>query len=152
MELPFQSHKIRLYHGSCGPFTSTSLTRFDPTLAMLPSYNYQPRPRGTQSFPTEITTEYKFIATLHHSVWESSRSQWPAARSKAWTVFAHSNIGIMGSNPTQSMDVCLRLFFVCVDLCVGSGLATGWSPVQGTLPTVYRIKKLKKRPRPNKGL
>jgi hypothetical protein len=28
-------------------------------------------------------------------------------------------------------------------MCVGSGLATGWSPVQGVLPTAYRIKKLK---------
>jgi hypothetical protein len=25
----------------------------------------------------------------------------------------------------QSMDVCVRLFCVCVVLCVGSGLATG---------------------------
>jgi hypothetical protein len=37
-------------------------------------------------------------------------------------------------------------------LCVGSGLTTGLSPVQGVVPAVYRIKKLKKRPRPNKGL
>jgi hypothetical protein len=49
-------------------------------------------------------------------------------RSKAWTVFARSNTGVVGSNPTQSMDGCLRLFCVCVVLCVGSGLATGWSP------------------------
>jgi hypothetical protein len=47
---------------------------------------------------------------------------------------------------------CVRTFCVCVVLCVGSGLATGWSPVQGVLPTMYRIKKLKKWPRPNKGL
>jgi hypothetical protein len=33
-----------------------------------------------------------------------------AARSKAWTVFARSNAGIVGSNPTQGMDVCI----VCV--------------------------------------
>jgi hypothetical protein len=39
------------------------------------------------------------------------------ARSQAWTVFARSNTGIMGSNPTQGMDVCLRLFCVCVVLC-----------------------------------
>jgi hypothetical protein len=37
-----------------------------------------------------------------------------AARSKAWTVFARSNTGIVGSNPTQRMDVCLRLFCVYV--------------------------------------
>jgi hypothetical protein len=30
--------------------------------------------------------------------------------------------------------------FLCVVLsCVGRGLASGWSPVQGVLPTVYRF-------------
>jgi hypothetical protein len=28
-----------------------------------------------------------------------------AARSNAWTLFAHMNAGIVGSNPTQGMDV-----------------------------------------------
>jgi hypothetical protein len=64
-----------------------------------------------------------------------------AARSKAWTVFARSITGIVGSNPTRDMDVCVRLFCVCVVLCVGSGLATSWSPVQGVLPTVYKKSK-----------
>jgi hypothetical protein len=41
------------------------------------------------------------------------------------TVFARSNTGIVGSNRTQGMDVCVRLLCVCVVLCVGSGLATG---------------------------
>jgi hypothetical protein len=44
----------------------------------------------------------------------------------------------------------LCAFILCAVLCVGSGLATGWSPAQGILPTVYRIKKVKKRPRSNK--
>jgi hypothetical protein len=39
-----------------------------------------------------------------------------------------------------------RLFCVYVVLWVGSGLATDWSPVQGVLPIVCRIKKVKKRP------
>jgi hypothetical protein len=52
-----------------------------------------------------------------------------AARSKAWTVFARSNAGIVGSNPTQGTNVCVRLFCVCVVQCVGSGLATGRIPV-----------------------
>jgi hypothetical protein len=38
------------------------------------------------------------------------------------------------------MDVCLRLFFVCVVLCAGSGLATGWSSVQGVLATVLGLR------------
>jgi hypothetical protein len=39
------------------------------------------------------------------------------ARSKAWTVFARSNTGIVGSNPTWRMDVCVRLL-VFVLSCV----------------------------------
>jgi hypothetical protein len=46
-----------------------------------------------------------------------------AARSKA-----RSNTGIVGSNPTRGMDVCVRLLRVRVVLCVGSGLATGLIP------------------------
>jgi hypothetical protein len=34
------------------------------------------------------------------------------------------------------MYVCVCLFCVFVVLCVGSGLATGRSPVQGVLPSV----------------
>jgi hypothetical protein len=47
-----------------------------------------------------------------------------------------ANTGIVGSNPTQGMDVCLRVFCVCV----GSGLATVWSPVQGVLPIVLGLR------------
>jgi hypothetical protein len=54
-----------------------------------------------------------------------------ASRSKARTIFVRSNTGIMGSNPTRGMDVCVRLFRVCVVLCVGSGLSMGWYPIQG---------------------
>jgi hypothetical protein len=75
-----------------------------------------------------------------------------AAQSKAWTVFARSNAGVAGSNPTRGMDVCVHLFCVSFVLYVGRGLATNWSPSQRFLVTVYRIKKLKKRPKPNKGL
>jgi hypothetical protein len=66
-----------------------------------------------------------------------------AARSEAWTVFARSNTRVLGSNPTRGMDVCVRLFCVCVVLCVGRGLATGWSPIQGVLLSVHNITKLK---------
>jgi hypothetical protein len=58
------------------------------------------------------------------------------ARSKAWTVFGHPKARIVGLNPTQGMDICLRLFCVCI----GSGLATGRSPVQGVLPNVLGLR------------
>jgi hypothetical protein len=65
-----------------------------------------------------------------------SQSQWPRAQFKAWTAFANSNAGIVDSNPTQGIDVCLRSFYVCVH----SGFATGWSPVQGALQTVLGLR------------
>jgi hypothetical protein len=39
------------------------------------------------------------------------------ARSKAWTVIARSNAGIMDSNPIRGMDVCVRLFCLCCPVC-----------------------------------
>jgi hypothetical protein len=45
--------------------------------------------------------------------------------SKALTVFAHSNTEDIVSNPTSGMDVCLRIFCICVVLCVGRGFAIG---------------------------
>jgi hypothetical protein len=48
------------------------------------------------------------------------------------------------------MDVCVYSVFVLS--CVGSGLATGLSLVQGVLPTVYKCKitePRKRRPRPD---
>jgi hypothetical protein len=58
------------------------------------------------------------------------------ARSKAWTAFTRSEAGIMGSNPTQVMDDCVRLICVYAGLCAGSGLPTGWSLTQRVLPSV----------------
>jgi hypothetical protein len=39
-----------------------------------------------------------------------------AAQSKAEIVLAPSNVGVLGSNPIQGMDVCVGLFCVCVVL------------------------------------
>jgi hypothetical protein len=41
-----------------------------------------------------------------------------AAQSKTLTVFGHSNAGIVGSNPTQGMDVCVFVYSVFVLPCV----------------------------------
>jgi hypothetical protein len=59
-----------------------------------------------------------------------------AERSRAFTVFARSKAGTVGSNPTQDMDVWCLCVCVFLCLCRGRGLATSWSPVQGVLPTV----------------
>jgi hypothetical protein len=65
-------------------------------------------------------------------------------RSKALTVFSRSNTGSWVRAPQAWMSVCF--FCVCVVLCVGRRLAT-----DTILPTVYRIRKLKKQPIPTEG-
>jgi hypothetical protein len=55
-----------------------------------------------------------------------------------------SNAGIMGSNSTSDMDVCVHLFFVCAILCAVSGLSTDWSPIQGVLPHVEKDRETEK--------
>jgi hypothetical protein len=57
-----------------------------------------------------------------------------AAQCKAWNVFARTNAGVVGSNPTQDMDVFAYILFVLS--CVRRDLETDWSPVQGVLATV----------------
>jgi hypothetical protein len=90
---------------------------------------------------TQVVFEYRWwlvVQCADHS-----------SRAVARTVFARSNAGIVGSNLTQGMDVCVRLFCVCVVVCVGSGLATRLI-TRPRSPTVCikKITELKKRPGP----
>jgi hypothetical protein len=93
------------------------------------------------------TTCYYYGLVHHLENLEVVKPVTVAARSKAWAIFARSITGMMSSNPTQGMDVCVRLLCGCVVLCVGSGLATGWPSVQEVLPTVHRLRNWKKLPR-----
>jgi hypothetical protein len=52
------------------------------------------------------------------------------------------------SNTNQKLHNLMYLLFTKRCYC----LATGWSPVQGVLPTLCKIRKLKERRGPNKGL
>jgi hypothetical protein len=67
------------------------------------------------------------------------------------TVAASSNAGIVGSNPTRGTDVCVRLFCVCVVLCVGSCLATGWSPSKESYRLCIGLRYWKSCQGPTKG-
>jgi hypothetical protein len=66
------------------------------------------------------------------------RSQWPRCLRHELSSPTRT-LGSWIRIPLQALDVSVRLFCVCVVLCVGNGLATGSSPVQGVLPTVYRL-------------
>jgi hypothetical protein len=97
----------------------------------------QPLPNGNLvcifSFPCALHVPPSSSSIQQQQYWVSRliTADYMAARSKAWTVFACSNTGIVGLNPIQGLDVCMPLFCVCVVLPVGGGLATGWSAVQG---------------------
>jgi hypothetical protein len=71
-------------------------------------------------------------------MYRSSRWQWPRGlrhetSSSAWTLGSWVRIPI-----EAWVFVCVYSVFVLS--CVGSGLATGWSLVQGVLPIVYKCK------------
>jgi hypothetical protein len=72
-------------------------------------------------------------------------------RSNAWTVFVHLKYGVAGSNRTRGMDVCVCLFCVCLVLCVGSGLATGWSPPKWSYRLCKWLRNWKSGQGPTKG-
>jgi hypothetical protein len=49
--------------------------------------------------------------------------------SKAWTILARLDAGIVGSNPTRGMDVYVYVYSMFVLSCVGRDLAMSWSLV-----------------------
>jgi hypothetical protein len=71
--------------------------------------------KATQDVSTPI--HYHHCTVISYDRWSLRRSQWPAPRPKTWTVFTRSNTGIVGSNPTQCMDVwcvCVYAFILCL--------------------------------------
>jgi hypothetical protein len=62
-------------------------------------------PYGKQTLDLCTIIPYKLTITV-------------AARSKALNVFARSNAGIVGSNPTQGMDVCIVCIYSVFVFCV----------------------------------
>jgi hypothetical protein len=77
-------------------------------------------------------------------------SQWPRGLRNERSSLART-LGPWVRIPLKTW-MSVRLFCVHVILCVGTGLATGWSFVRAVLLTMYRTKKLKKRPRHNRWL
>jgi hypothetical protein len=61
---------------------------------------------------------------LFLAVKENCPSQWPH-RLRHELSSPDRNTRVVGSNSTRGVDICVRLFCVCVVLCIGRGLATG---------------------------
>jgi hypothetical protein len=63
----------------------------------------------------------------------SNWSKWPRGLKHEMSSPAQT----LGSWVQTPVEACVYSLFMLS--CIGSGLATGWSPVQGVLPTVYKI-------------
>jgi hypothetical protein len=61
--------------------------------------------------------------------------------SKAWTVLARLDGGIVCSNPTLGMDIYMYVYVYSMFVLsyVGRGLVMSWSLIQGVLPCVAKI-------------
>jgi hypothetical protein len=115
------------------PKTATASFSFPVFLFIYSSKKFRISPKFQAYFS-------KDFILVHWTI--STRAQWPRGLRhkpsspvrtlRSW-LKSHSNHGCL--------SVCL--FRVCVVLCVGSGLATGWSPAQGVLPTLYILRNCK---------
>jgi hypothetical protein len=76
------------------------------------------------------------IKPFEHVNMHYGRSQWPRGLSHELSSLARTLESWVRIPLEARKSVLLRLFCVCVVLCVGRGLATGWSPVKGVLSTV----------------
>jgi hypothetical protein len=86
----------------------------------------------SHNFNLSILTFSVILSIMTVQCW----SQWP----RGLTLELFSPARTLGSwvripPKAWTFGVCMRLFCVRVVLCVGSGLAMDWSPVQGVLPT-----------------
>jgi hypothetical protein len=68
------------------------------------------------------------------------RSEWPRGLRHELSSLARTLGSWVRIPPKVLMSVCFCSVFVFVLSCVGSGLATGWSPIQGVLPTVLGLR------------
>jgi hypothetical protein len=101
---------------------------------------------GNVSYLLYVALDSRWISVHRWTL----RSQWPRGLRHEMSSPARNLLSWVGIPLKAWMSICVYSVFVLS--CVGNGLATGWSPIQGVLPTAYRIKNLKKRPGSNNGL
>jgi hypothetical protein len=96
------------------------------------------KPAPVPLFPPQISQDLTWDRTRAAAVGSRRLTAWAMAR--PWLILSSLTdaFQLVVSNPSRGMHIWLRLFYFAL-LCVGSCLATGWSPIQGVLPTVYKI-------------
>jgi hypothetical protein len=84
-------------------------------------------------FPTSVLGSHEQISSTSYGAGHGSRAVWGIYSLR---LFGSRDRGFE-SHSGNGCFVCVCAFFcVCVVLCLGRGLATSWSPLQGVLPSV----------------
>jgi hypothetical protein len=128
---PFSRKELQRFRLNCSNYGDCSRSQWPRGLRHELSSLARRWDRGFESH-----SRYGCLCAFILCLWPDPPSN---ARFKAWTVFARSTLGSWVRIPLKVwMSVCVYSVFMA------------WSPDQEVLPTVYRFKKLKKRPRSNK--
>jgi hypothetical protein len=98
-------HRHRINSQTCMPWVG-----FEPT---IPVFERAKTVHALDRAATSIISLYIILLLMQLVFVFSLLPITVAAGSKAWNVFARSNTGVVGSNPTQGMRDCV-LFCVCV--------------------------------------
>jgi hypothetical protein len=116
-----------MYYGTCS-FIRSYMSQFNPIPILMPylskslvltlylGIDFQPTSVHISHFSwvSHIPNRTVSLCVCTHTFLITDGSVTVAAPSKTWNIFACSNAGIVDSNPTQAMDICLRLFCVYV--------------------------------------
>jgi hypothetical protein len=92
---------------------------------------------GNERVPMDVMAFY--IKRTQSSA--AGRSQWPRGLRHELSSLSQTLGSCVRIALKTWMSVCV--YSLCAVLCVGRGLARGWSPVQGILPTVYKLRNWK---------
>jgi hypothetical protein len=92
-------------------WSKESSTYFSFVAGVVPTSDYTAS-NDWMAVKKELQRMWEGISLLNFKVLSRNLPISLAARSKAWTTFARSKAGIMGSNPTQGRGVC-----VCCSVC-----------------------------------
>jgi hypothetical protein len=137
--MPWKARRlcVPLCSPSCGPRLSYAGSQILLICSQFTAATYTPPPSHNWLINSSFTSLFTFLFPFSDFSGETRRG----AR-KTWDfggggslVFDRSNTGYCEFE-SLSRHGCVSAFFCLVLSCVGTGLATGWSPVQGVLPNV----------------
>jgi hypothetical protein len=131
--LHLRKRNARMSHNRCKPLAAVNKVM---KLRVLHAYKFE---TFFSNWRTMCCSARRLL--LHGQENNDSRLQWPSSLRHRLSS-PPRRLGSWVSIPPEAlMSVCVYAL-----LCVGRGLATGWSPLQGVVPAVYKIKSKESSP------